>query len=107
MPSSVARTRTTSVPTMSRVDSARGLEGIRTGGSYLLLTLAVLTTMEVASKAARRSLAIAGLWPLWKRRQRSRTTNEKELDVELWQEKEQAVSICGRIKEPISHDGYH
>jgi phospholipid-translocating ATPase len=70
----------------------------------LLLTLAILTTIEVALKAVRRKLAIAGMWPLWKLRRRSLASNEKELDVELWQEMERNHRIREDYGEPASND---
>ena len=64
----------------------------------LILTLAILITIELALKSARRTLALGGRWPLWKRQQNYGTKNAQELELEVWQEMEQDGGIRERLR---------
>jgi phospholipid-translocating ATPase len=71
----------------------------------LILTLAILITIELALKSARRSLALSGRWPLWKRKQNDGTKNAEELDLEIWQEMEQDPGIRERLRALATNSG--
>ncbi len=64
----------------------------------LILTLTILITIELALKSVRRTLALVGRWPLWKRKQNDGAKNAEELDLEVWQEMEQDPDIRERLK---------
>ena len=67
--------------------------------------LAVLVTIELAWKSARRYLAIAGRWPIWKRRGGNAKSAE-ELDLSIWQEMERDPVVREKLRALASDDGF-
>lgn len=63
----------------------------------LIAALAILTTFEYMWKTLRRNLAIAGWWPLWKRRRAPGTKSAEEMDLEIWQEMQRDSSIRAKL----------
>jgi phospholipid-translocating ATPase len=70
----------------------------------LVIALAVLAIMELAWKTIRRNLAIAGKWPLWKRRRTNCAKNAEELDLEIWQEMQRDPVIRQKLKNLASDE---
>lgn len=65
----------------------------------LIITLAVMTAIELIWKSARRELAVSGRWPPWKGwggSPGSRTA--EELDVGVWQEMQRDPRIMERLR---------
>ncbi len=67
----------------------------------LVLTLAVLVTLELAWKSARRYLALAGRWPLWVKRSGK---GAEEMDLAIWQEMERDPEVRRRLREEAGAD---
>lgn len=63
----------------------------------VIITLAVMTVIELAWKSVRREMALGGCWPPWKVLKGSRTA--EELDVGVWQEMQRDVLIRRRLRE--------
>lgn len=72
----------------------------------LILTLTILAVIELILKALRRTLAISGLWPPWKRRRRQHgeAKNAEELDLGAWQEMQRDPEIRERLNELSIND---
>ncbi|KAK5165715.1 drs2 neo1 protein [Saxophila tyrrhenica] len=64
----------------------------------LVVTLAVLVTIELGWKTVRRYLAHAGWWPLWKRRTGGSAKSAEELDLSVWQEMERDPAVRERLR---------
>jgi phospholipid-translocating ATPase len=70
----------------------------------LVVALAVLATLELGWKSVRRNLAMAGQWPLWKRRKVEGTKNAEELDLGVWQEMERDPVIRQKLRSLARED---
>lgn len=68
----------------------------------VLITLTVMTVIELLWKSVRRELAVSGRWPPWKglvagKSEGSRTA--EELDLGVWQEMQDDAAIRERLRE--------
>lgn len=63
----------------------------------VIITLAIMTVIELSWKSVRRELAVSGKWPPWKGGAGSRTA--EEVDVGVWQEMQKDPRIRARLKE--------
>lgn len=71
----------------------------------VLLTLAVMTVIELMWRSVRREFAVSGTWPPWKglgRAQGSRTA--EDVDVGVWQELQRDERVRGRLRELAGED---
>ena len=68
----------------------------------LVLTLAVLFTIELVWKSLRRNLAVAGRWPPWKLKSEQSEKNAEDLDLEIWQESQREAGVRENLRK-IAH----
>ena len=72
----------------------------------LILTLAILTVMEMSYKTIKGNLLVAGMWPPLSKtfRRRSQDRSAEELDVNVWQEMEKDPLIWNRLRQLAGED---
>ena len=67
--------------------------------AVLVITMAVMTAIELIWKSIRRELAVSGRWPPWKGwREGEASRTAEELDVGVWQEMQRDPKIMARLE---------
>lgn len=72
----------------------------------VIITLAIMTVIELVWKSVRRELAVAGRWPPWKGfvKGGAGSKTAEELDLGVWQEMQNDPLIRARLKELAGED---